>query len=81
MDALRSTVRDFADAPVNPGGRDQSDAINALLAGDKLRASDLFGYTRAIKPGSSPRGLRSGRPGSVGPHAPTRAAGEVEQRS
>lgn len=51
MDALRSAVRDFADALVTAGRWDQPDAINALLVGHKLRANDLFGYTRAIKPG------------------------------
>lgn len=51
MDALRSAVRDFADALVTAGRWDQPDAINALLVGHKLRAGDLFGYTRAIKPG------------------------------
>jgi hypothetical protein len=51
MDALRSVVRDYADALVTAGRWDQPDDLHALLVGHKLRASDLFGYTRAIKPG------------------------------
>ena len=51
MEALRSAIRDYADALVTAGRWDQSDDLNALLAGHKLRATDLFGYTRAIKPG------------------------------
>lgn len=50
MDALRSAVRDYADAAVAAGRWDQPDEVNTLLLGHKLRAGDLFGYTRAIKP-------------------------------
>jgi hypothetical protein len=51
IDTLRSAAREFADALVTAGRWDQSDAINVLLAGHRLRATDLFVYTRAIKPG------------------------------
>ncbi|MEB3980215.1 DEAD/DEAH box helicase family protein [Mycobacterium sp. 663a-19] len=51
MEALRSAVRDYADALVTAGRWDQPDDLQTLLAGHKLRAGDLFGYTRAIKPG------------------------------
>jgi hypothetical protein len=51
IEALRSAVRDYADALVTAGRWDQPDELHSLLVGHKLRASDLFGYTRAIKPG------------------------------
>ncbi|MCV7194848.1 helicase C-terminal domain-containing protein [Mycolicibacterium brumae] len=51
MGALRSAVCNFADALVTAGRWDQPDAINGLLAGHKLRANELFGYTQAIKLG------------------------------
>ena len=44
-------VRDYADALVTAGRWDQADDLHTLLVGHKLRASDLFGYARAIKPG------------------------------
>lgn len=51
MEALRSAIRNYADALVTTGRWDQPDDLHALLVSHKLRASDLFGYTRAIKPG------------------------------
>lgn len=51
MEALRSAVRAYADALVTAGRWDRPEDLLGLLAGHKLRASDLFEYTRAIKPG------------------------------
>ncbi|MEE6140393.1 hypothetical protein SKC41_29280 [Mycobacterium sp. 050128] len=49
--ALRSAIRDYANALVAAGRWDRSDDLNILPTGHKLRAGDLVGYTRVIKPG------------------------------
>jgi hypothetical protein len=49
LDTFKDAVRNFASA-LTEVRWDEPDTVDRLLAGHKLRASDLYGYTRAIKP-------------------------------
>ncbi|WP_228541652.1 helicase C-terminal domain-containing protein [Nocardia sp. XZ_19_369] len=51
LEALRTAIRNYADALVAAARWDKPDDLNNLLTGHKLRAHDLYSYTRAIKPG------------------------------